>query len=98
MQPPDLMQALLDLAEETGLEVRTARSRPGSDEPAVSSAVCRVKGRIWVVLSQGDPVDVQLAVLASAVGRHAGETLEDRYLPPAVRALLEANALDREPG
>lgn len=90
MQPADLMQALLDLADETGLEVRTARTRAGGDDPPVSSAVCRVKGRIWVVLAQGDPVDVQLGVLARALERHCGETLNDRYLPPAVRALLDA--------
>lgn len=90
MQPADLMQALIDLADEVGLEVRVVRIRPGGDEPPVESAVCRVNGRMWVVLSDGDPVDAQLATIAGALRQHCGETLEDRYLPPAVRALLEA--------
>ena len=88
MQPADLMQALLDLAEDVGLEVRSVRTGAG-DGPPVSSAVCVVKGRTWVVLSDADPVQVQLDVLASALCRYAGETLEDRYLPPALRTLLE---------
>lgn len=90
VQPADLMRALLDLADELSLEVRSARPRAAGDEPPVASAVCRVKGRVWVVLSHADPVDVQLAVLAGAIRRHAGESLDDRYLPPALRALLEA--------
>lgn len=94
MQPADLMQALLDLADQTGLEVRTVRSRPGGDEPPASSAECRVKGRVWVVLAEVDPVDTQLGVLAGALQRHCGETLEGRYLPPAVRALLDAQRDD----
>jgi hypothetical protein len=92
------MQALLDLADETGLEVRTVRSRPGSDDPPIASAMCRVKGRIWVVLSQADSVDVQLAVLAGALVHHSGEALNDRYLPPAVRALMDAQEQGEGPG
>jgi len=90
VQPADLMRALLDLADEMALEVRSVRPRAVGDEAPVSSAVCRVKGRVWVVLSQADPVDVQLSVLAGAIRRHAGESLGGRYLPPAVRALLDA--------
>ena len=89
MQAADLMQAMLELADEVALEVRVVRTRPGSEEPPLSSAVCRVKGRIWVVLSDADPVDAQLAAIASALRQQCGETLNDRYLPPAIRNLLE---------
>jgi len=91
VQPADLMRALLDLADEVSLEVRSVRAPAVGDEPPVSSAVCRVKGRVWVVLSQADPVDVQLAVLAGAIRREAAGALDERYLPPALRALLEGD-------
>jgi hypothetical protein len=88
MQSADLMQALLDLADEVGLEVRPVRAGV-EGEPPLASGVCRVKGRVWLVLSSADPVDVQVAALGAALAAHAGEALEDRYLPPAVRAALE---------
>jgi hypothetical protein len=51
--------------------------------------VCRVRGELWVVLSSSDPAEVQLRVLAEALRGHAADLIEDSYLPPAVRALLE---------
>jgi hypothetical protein len=48
-----------------------------------------VKGKVWVVLSPNDPVDLHIRVLASALKSEAGSTLEARYLPPAVRAALD---------
>ncbi len=89
MQSADLMQALLELADEVGLEVRPVRAGV-EGEPPLASGVCRVKGRVWLVLSSADPVDVQIGALGAALVAHAGEALEDRYLPPAVRAALEA--------
>jgi hypothetical protein len=49
-----------------------------------------VKGDVWVMLSSVDPVIVQLEVLASAVRDHAAHVIADRYLPPAVRELLDS--------
>jgi len=89
MQPADLMQALLDLADEVELEVRAVRVGGADGEPPVSSGAVRVKGRVWVVLSDSDPADVQISVLASALVAHAGEALEERWLAPALRAVLE---------
>ncbi len=91
MQAADLMQALLDLADEVGLEVRPVRAGV-EGEPPLASGVCRVKGRIWLVLSSADPVDVQIASLGSALVAHAGDALEERFLPPAVRGVLDAAA------
>ncbi len=86
MEAAALMEALLDLASEAGLEVRTASG--SGMEPLPPSAVCRVKGEPWVVLSTADPVEVQLDVLAGALREHAGGLLDRRFLPPAVRARL----------
>ena len=89
MQPADLMEALVALADAAGLEVRTAGSSSrGDPELPTASGVCRLRGTTWVVLSQGDSVDVQLDVLADALRVHASELLEERYLPPAVRQRL----------
>lgn len=84
------MAVLLDLAEEAGLEIRNigAEGRePG--EPSPSSAVVRVRDAFWVMLSAADPVAIQLAVLAGALRDHAPALVEERFLPPAVRALFE---------
>jgi len=48
-----------------------------------------VRGRWWVVLSRSDPPGLQIDALARALRQHAGEQLESRWLPPAVRHRLE---------
>jgi hypothetical protein len=90
MENSELMQALLDLCGEAGLDVRLVggASGPPEGEAPPGSAVCRVQGKLWIVLSRGDPVELQLRVLATALREHAGELLESRYLPPALRELL----------
>ncbi len=81
----------MELAREAGLEVRTARPSPDSELPA-ASGTCRVRGALWVILSSADSFEVQTAVLADALRTHAGEWLEGRYLPPAVRACVGGGA------
>ena len=88
MEDAALMEALLELAGEVGLEVRVVRA----GEEASSSALCRVRGAWWVVLCNGDPPAVQLDVLAGALARVAGPALEARFLPPAVRARIDRAA------
>ncbi len=89
MEPSEIMTALLDLARDAELEVRrVAPSAVDAGEPAPSSAVCRVHGRVWVVLSSSDPVAIQLGVLGAALRDHASELVAARYLAPAVRAFL----------
>lgn len=89
MEPADLMRALVELADEAGLEVRVAGAGShGASELPTASGVCRVRDATWVVLSQSDSVDVQLDVLAGALRSYASALLEERYLPPAVRQRL----------
>lgn len=83
MTTEELLDALGELARELDLEVR--RGAPGD---AATSGVCRLRGRVWVVLSANDPPARRLAVLGAALREHAGEACDARYLPPAVRAAL----------
>ena len=89
MTEKELIEAMLELANDLDLEVRVAGSAltPGSDAPLVS-AVCRLKGRLWVVLSTADPASAQIEVLARGLRLQGGAALEERYLPPALREVL----------
>ena len=89
MESAEVLQQLVALAREAGLEVRSIAGRAAAEgEPAAASAVCRVRGETWVVLSAADSLDERVAVLARALRTQAAELLEARYLPPALRALL----------
>jgi hypothetical protein len=90
VEPSAVLAALLDLAHEVGLEVRAVgRSGLEAGEVPPGSAVCRVKGAVWVMLSSVDPVAVQLEVLASALRENAADLIADRHLAPALRELLD---------
>jgi hypothetical protein len=82
--PEELLDALATLAGELDLEVRR-----GASGDSATSGVCRLRGRVWVVLSAADPPARRIAVLAAALREHAGPACDARYLPPAVRAALE---------
>ena len=70
--------------------MRAIRGAPGGEgEPAASSGLCRVRGRWWVVVAASDPIEERIEVLSRALREHARDYLEGRYLPPAVRSLLE---------
>ena len=89
MHAEDLLDRLGDLARAAGLEVRAiARAREGERE--TPSGTCRVKGAVWVMLSESDSLDDRIDVLAAALARHAGDLLEGRYLSPAIRERLVA--------
>jgi len=89
VEPIRLLEALMDLTREAGIEVRPLRpSATREAEFGTSSGICRVRGSIWVVLAASDPVEAQIDVLASALRQHAAEFLENRYLPPALRERL----------
>jgi hypothetical protein len=90
MQPSEVLEALLELAADVQLEVRVLRGQnPADTEFAPTSACCRVKGKAWVVLSPNDPVDLHIDVLAQGLRNEAGTALAARYLPPAIRRVLE---------
>ena len=91
VEPAQLLVALLELARDVGLRVRALGVGSGGDAalPA-SSGVCRVRGELWVLLADSEPVARRVDVLASALCNHAPDLLERHYLPPAVRECLEA--------
>jgi hypothetical protein len=72
------------MAAEAGIRVRAARPA----DP-LESGVCRVKGELWLVLSPTDPLEHRMRVAAAALRAHAPALLETRWLPPALRTLLE---------
>jgi len=82
--------ALLELAGESGLEIRSVGrfAQPAGESPP-TSAVCRVRDSVWVVLSASDPPERQVAVLADALRRFRSEWLEGRFVAPVLRALLQ---------
>jgi hypothetical protein len=88
VQPATILSELTELAREAGLEVRTLRPGEVDTEAASGSAICRVRGAVWVMLAPGDPLEERIAVLARALRENAGEVFEGRYLPPALRELL----------
>jgi hypothetical protein len=79
----------MELAEQAGLKVRVVGGLADPELGAPqTSAVCRVKGRVWVVLAAQDPVAGQLEVLSEALRTHAADYIEAHFLPPAVRQQL----------
>jgi len=91
VEPQQLLAALLELARDAGLRVRGLGGGSGADAamPA-SSGVCRVRGELWVLLADADPVARRVDVLARALCDCAPDLVERHYLPPAVRECLEA--------
>jgi len=86
MEADSQIRLLLDLADQIGLEVRpVVGSSSGGEHPG--GAVVRLKGKEIVFLDPAACPGDQLNVLASALkGR---PEVEDRFLPPEVRQLIE---------
>lgn len=98
VEPPALFEALVELAESVGLRVQRVGRHPAFDglSPS-SSAVVRVRGEVRVLLTDSDPLEARIALLARALREHAGSALEDRFLAPALRAVLEDDASQDRP-
>ena len=91
MSPAEVLEALVGLCREAGLEVRRVRGSPEAPgEPPARSALCRVRGAHWLVLSDADDAEERIEAAADALRRLAPEIAEERYLPPAVRARIAA--------
>ena len=86
MSPQEQLEALLDLAGELDLEVRRLGR---SADTAQTSGVCRLRDRVFVMLAPDDPPERQVELLGAALREHRAEACESRYLPPALRTLLE---------
>jgi hypothetical protein len=84
----ELLERLVELARELGLEVRELRAGALSDPPP-ASGVCRLRGATWVMLCDSDTLAQRVDTLVGALRAHAAPgTLEGRYLPPALRERL----------
>lgn len=85
------IEKLVELAEELGIEVRRAPSLFGSmDHPGGS--LVRLKGKEILFLDPDAPAEDQITVAARALrGR---ESLQQRFLEPSIRQLLEEAADD----
>lgn len=88
MDETDILEVLLDLAEAAGFEVRPG-GRLAPDDPPLASGVCRLRGKLFVVLSANESVSVQIDTLARALRENALPLLEGQHLPPAVRAVID---------
>lgn len=92
MEPRDLLESLLELAERAGLEVRVLSSSgaPNHEFRPQGSSACRVGERVWVVLAPDDPPLHQARVLGQALVQYRAETLEEIFLAPGVRDFIES--------
>ena len=90
MEANEILRLLTELAEEAGVGVRLVR--PGEGDPPARSGLCRVRGRLLLLLSAADPLDARIEAVAAALRAHGGGLLEERFLPPAVRERLEGPA------
>lgn len=91
MRDTDRVDALLALAERAGLELRVLSGRAAVEEGAPRESACgRLGERVWVLIVPDDPPAHQAAVLAQALGRHRAAFLETCFVPPALRAFIEA--------
>ena len=80
------LAAMMDLAEELGVEIRRVVNT-GEPTEHPGGAVIRLKGNAIIFLDPTAAKGDQIAVLAAAL---AGRTeLADRFLPPEIRALLD---------
>ncbi|MGH0029710.1 MAG: hypothetical protein ACQGVC_07960 [Myxococcota bacterium] len=99
MDERDLLEALVELAAETGLAVQRVSRQPVFEGLSPSSSgTCRVKGELRVLLSDSDPPAARIGVLARALARERGERLAGRYLAPALRECLDRAAEDAAAG
>ena len=93
MEAAELLEALVELAASVGLVVQRVGRQPAFEGLSPSSSgTCRVRGEVRVLLADSDPLEARIEVLARALRAAAGPALEERFVPPAVRACLEAES------
>jgi hypothetical protein len=85
-----LLDFLVELAQEAGIQVRVIPSTAAEGDPAPRSGLCRIRGAPWLLLAPGEPLEDRIEAAVAAVRAHALEALEGRYLPPAVRERLDS--------
>jgi hypothetical protein len=87
-----LLDALVDLAREAGVQVRRLGAGPGEAGVAARSGACRIRGAPWLLLAPDDPLEDRIAAAAEALAGLGEDWREGRFLPPAVREAVEAAA------
>ena len=93
MEPPALEDALLDVAERAGVEVRREPFDPGVFRDANKrGGLCWLRGTAVVLLDQGLNTVERVAVLAEAL---AALELDGLWMQPAVRERIELAARKR---
>jgi len=83
MEPERQLRALLDLVESLGILLR----RMPAGEGGSPGALVRLRDREMLFLDPAAPVADQVAVVADALRGRPG--LEELYLPPELRELIE---------
>jgi len=83
-----LLDCLVELAQEAGIQVRVIPRASAEMDLAPRSGICRIRGVPWLLLASAEPLEDRIEAAASAVRSHAPGVLEGRYLPPAVRERL----------
>ena len=86
MNEQGILDNLSGLLEELGVSIRAMPTgSAGSESPAGS--LVRIRGREVMFLNAHAPAEEQITILVDAL-RGCGQ-LQDRYLPPEIRDLLE---------
>ncbi|NNL84760.1 MAG: hypothetical protein HKP27_03865 [Myxococcales bacterium] len=89
MEREEVLACLLALAREQGIAVHQQDAlRRGERDLLPRSGLCRVRGEQWLVILDHDSLEDRIAAAAEGLSKVAGEALEGRYLPPAVRREL----------
>jgi hypothetical protein len=83
-----LLDFLVELAREAGVQVRVIPRASSEMDLPPRSGVCRIRGAPWLLLAAGEPLEDRIEAAVSAVRSHASGVLEGRYLPPAIRERL----------
>jgi hypothetical protein len=90
VEPGEILDCLVDLAREAGLEVRRLPASAGSEtEPLARSGVCRLRGRLLVLLATADSMEDRIDAVVRGLRSLEPAALEGRWIPPAVRDRLE---------
>jgi hypothetical protein len=83
-----LLDCLVELAREAGIQVRVIPTSAAVTDLPPRSGICRIRGSPWLLLASGEPLEDRIAAAAAALRTLAPGGLERRYLPPAVRERL----------
>ena len=88
MEGQALLDFLVELAQEAGIQVRVIPRYAVEGDPVPRSGICRIRGSPWLLLASTESLEDRIEAAVVAVRAHAPEALEARYLPPAVRERL----------